>query len=246
MIVFKEEDHSYKNKDKKYQSVTTLIGKYKQPFDAIAISKAYAKKHPEKTAAQWRKEWERIKDEACEKGTNYHNKQEQKTIDKQWITVGNNTTLPVIAPDRGDGTSYSRNLKELEDGAYPELILYDHEFNLAGQSDITLIETDPSGIRYVDIDDYKTNKEIKEESYFNHRTQEYKMMLAPLDDLMDCNYIHYCLQISTYAYILERQGYVVRNTQFRHCIVNADGTEVHRIYPVDYNKYKQYIKRILK
>ena len=41
-------------------------------------------------------------------------------------------------------------------------------------------------------------------------------MQYPLNDLDDCNYNHYRLQLSIYAFMLEENGYVVRNVGFHH------------------------------
>ena len=54
-------------------------------------------------------------------------------------------------------------------------------------------------------------------------------MLDPLQHLDDCNYIHYCLQISIYAWMLEQEGYVVRDLRFTH---------INKPYPVSYMKYE--------
>jgi hypothetical protein len=53
----------------------------------------------------------------------------------------------------------------------------------------------------VNIIDYKTNKEIKMESYKNWEGVSDKM-LSPIDHLDDCNFSHYALQLSIYMYII--------------------------------------------
>ena len=66
---------------------------------------------------------------------------------------------------------------------------------IAGQSDLVYVSDG-----YVDIDDYKTNKEIVENSYgFPHNP---RMMLDPVSNLMDCNYWHYALQLSIYMKLI--------------------------------------------
>ena len=52
--------------------------------------------------------------------------------------------------------------------------------------------------------DYKTNKKLEKESYFNKQTKKRTMMKFPLHEIMDTNYWHYCLQLSTYAYLLQK------------------------------------------
>jgi hypothetical protein len=53
----------------------------------------------------------------------------------------------------------------------------------------------------VNIYDYKTNKEIKTESYVNWEGVSDRM-LAPLNHLDDCNLNHYALQLSLYMYMI--------------------------------------------
>lgn len=59
------------------------------------------------------------------------------------------------------------------------------------------------------IKTHNTNKVIKKTNFFGN-------MLSPLSHLACCNYNHYRLQISTYAWMLEQAGYIVRNTAFTH------------------------------
>ncbi len=50
---------------------------------------------------------------------------------------------------------------------------------------------------------HNTNKKIETKSYFDIKNKKSVMMKFPLNNLQDCNYYHYCLQLSTYAYIIE-------------------------------------------
>ena len=54
---------------------------------------------------------------------------------------------------------------------------------------------------FVNVYDYKTNKEIKVESYINWEGVSDKM-LDPLSHLDDCNLNHYNIQLSLYMYII--------------------------------------------
>ena len=54
------------------------------------------------------------------------------------------------------------------------------------------------------IVDYKTNAEIKDKSVFLTGTKKFQMMKYPLGNLMDCNKMHYTLQLSTYAWMVEK------------------------------------------
>lgn len=50
---------------------------------------------------------------------------------------------------------------------------------------------------------HNTNKKIDTKSYFDSKVRSSVKMKFPLNNLDDCNYYHYCLQLSTYAYIIE-------------------------------------------
>ena len=51
---------------------------------------------------------------------------------------------------------------------------------------------------------HNTNKKIDQKSYFDPVTKKNQMMLAPLSNIMDSNYWHYALQLSTYAWMLQK------------------------------------------
>ncbi len=104
--------------------------------------------------------------------------------------------------------------KDLEDGFYPELIIYDEATGICGTADRIFIKT-IFGERFVDVDDYKTNAVIDKKSFYI-RGKGYKMMKPPLEHLMDCKHIRYQLQVSIYAYMLEKMGFIVRNTGYHH------------------------------
>ena len=89
IIYFDEKQHKYTDDLKNpYTSVTTVIGKYENKFDSIEVAKACARigrnpAHPKylrykgKSVSQILKEWENIKDTACENGSIKHNFLEQ-------------------------------------------------------------------------------------------------------------------------------------------------------------------------
>jgi len=72
-LYFDEEPHRYTDTlGNEYLSVTTFIGKYHEKFDAKYWARIKAKEQG-KTEKQILKEWDRIRNEACERGTNKHN-----------------------------------------------------------------------------------------------------------------------------------------------------------------------------
>lgn len=72
-LFFDEGPHKYTDTlGNEYRSVTTLIGDYYNHFDADYWAHKKAREQG-KSEKQIRAEWDRIKDEACERGTKTHN-----------------------------------------------------------------------------------------------------------------------------------------------------------------------------
>lgn len=206
-VTFDEASHTYTNMhNRKYTSATTLISKYKQPFEAQKIATAYAKKHGG-TAEYWIKEWAKKGADACAKGTKFHKKKEDTMLSSAGI-VSDTGYTPVN--NINAFTEPNIDYTKLPNGVYPEMLLWNHYFEIAGLADIVTIEDG-----YFDIDDYKTNKKIEQISYFHPKTG-YKRMKYPISHLMDCNFQHYELQISIYAFILEEMGLKPRKLMFHH------------------------------
>lgn len=265
-IIFRESDHSYRDKDDKYISVTTLISRFHEKFDEDFWSwyKAYEEVLPEfhrlrKTFKyhlrkntrsreflnylhtyvpnekllkfhknEFIKKWNKERNRSLFKGTRYHLHQERKsnTLGEQVNPhTGKVFETIVRKPRKGaDNYSMSNDLFLLPDGFYPELLLWNEDFLLAGQADKIFIETLADGSRVIDVGDYKTNKSLDLRS-FQHPVDGPVMMYPPVSHLEDCNFNHYQLQLSTYAWMLEKFGFQVRSLTIHHANVS---------YPVKY------------
>lgn len=145
-------------------------------------------------------QWDNTRDIACAKGTAYHLYREKRAYEIGYEShVGANLTLDTQQ-------NYYFNLAELPDGFYSELLVYNHTYEIAGQIDKAFITT-RGNKRYISIDDFKTNREIKMDN-------KYDNMKYPVDHLPDCNYVHYQLQLSLYAWMLEQYGFQPDQLQF--------------------------------
>lgn len=240
-VVFTEHDHKYTNPvGEQYISSTTIVGKYKQPFDPHKITyggkslvQNYAIKHGG-SVEYWLEKWNQNRDIACERGTAFHKAKEDYIQGRGVVVFKNQVTFvknaSFVIESYGD-------LSLLEDGLYTELLLWDDDWKLAGQADIVNIET-INGIRYIDIDDYKTNGKINKVSYAPRGTNNHNMMLHPISHIMDCNLFHYELQLSIYGYMLERNGFVVRSLQFTHYPHEDELGLIPNpvVYPLEYRK----------
>jgi hypothetical protein len=232
-IIFTEEDHSYQSIDKddiKWVSVTSLVSKFKEPFDAMEIAKSVTKKKrskwygldPKKIVEIWNNEGTR----ATTLGTFYHNQRESdlcalNSMEKEGFII------PVISPiSEGEGVKIAPNQK-LEDGIYPEHMVYLKSAGICGQSDLVEVVNGK-----INIIDYKTNKEIKMESYKNWEGVS-KKMLPPVQHLDDCNFYHYALQLSIYMYIMLKHNrkYKSGNIYIHHVLFEQDGEDQYG-YPI--------------
>ena len=201
-ITFKEEDHSYTSNNLdgiQWISVTSLTSHFKEPFDAKKVAQKVSKRKnskwygmkPKQIQDIWKKESER----AMTLGTFYHNQREADlcalaSIERDGVTV------PVFSPIiKSEGVKVSPNQK-LEPGVYPEHMVYLKSAGICGQSDLVEVVNGK-----VSIIDYKTNKEIKMQSYKDWEGISQKMKF-PLSHLDDCNFNHYALQLSIYMYII--------------------------------------------
>lgn len=80
-LYFEEDGHKYTDtQEHEYLSVTTLIGRYHCKFDADYWAHKKAKEQG-KSEKQIKAEWQRIKDEACQRGTHQHNNLEDAIKD---------------------------------------------------------------------------------------------------------------------------------------------------------------------
>jgi len=201
-IVFEPNEHKYISIDNaeniEWVSVTSLISKFKKPFDTdtIALKSSKNKKgkwyglDPEVIKEAWKNESQK----AINLGTWYHNQREKDLLACHTISI-DGVIIPVIPYIEKDGLKHAP-VQKLSDGIYPEHMVYLKSAGICGQADRVEVING-----FVNIYDYKTNKEIKSQSYVSWEGIS-ERMLSPLQHLDDCNLNHYGLQLSIYMYII--------------------------------------------
>lgn len=203
IVKFIEKNHKYVSVDpndgREWTSVTTAVSKFKPPFEKDRIAEKCSKNKKSKwygnTPEQIKELWEKESKYATDLGSWYHNQRERDILEFSSIER-EGIPLPIYnSTYSNDGEKYAPEQK-LTPGIYPEHFVYLKSAGICGQVDRAEVVKG-----YVNIYDYKTNKEIKTESYQSW-DGSYKMMLPPLDHIMDCNYYHYALQLSMYMYII--------------------------------------------
>ena len=272
-VAFLEGSHKYFNIEDDsivYTSVTTLIGKYEQPFDSEFTSKykALEKLLPsdiwkKEKGALWKNhkipkdflevyninenelsrvqqdildEWSRINKESCERGTKIH-----LQLENAFYKAGDNLTLKKFGIGGKFQCKKDYSELDLEYGVYPEyLIYYDNpklDLHIAGQIDL-LIKNGNDII----LGDHKTNRSIDFKGFYDSSTRSEKKMKYPLTNLGDCNFNHYQLQLSTYAWMIQKL-----NSDFnikRLFINHYDHEGNNNIYEVQY--LKNEVEKMLK
>lgn len=190
-----DESHSYVSESgDSYVSVTQLIKMFEVPKDWTEIARKYAEKH-KKTLEEVQAAWKEEGRKSIEKGVAYHNKMEADVVAEKEREI-EGIKYPVYYNPTIDGIKLALPLK-LEEGLYPELIVYSHRYKLAGQADLVEVRNGK-----INILDYKTSKEIKKKSYKNWKTG-YEMFTYPLSHLMNCNFNHYSLQLNLYMLLIK-------------------------------------------
>ena len=142
--------------------------------------------------------WDEENRKSCERGTKIHADLEnsfykkKKDIDISKFQIGGKFTC-----EKG------KTELDLEYGIYPEYLISrvsdDGKLRLAGQIDLLVKKGNK-----LTIGDFKTNKKIETKSFFNQKTKSSVKMKYPLNNLDDVNYWHYTLQLSTYAWMLQK------------------------------------------
>lgn len=231
-ICFNNASHCYidvNDTGQQYISVTNLIHKYIKPFDADFWSayKALEKLLSEevwgiekksllktkkfnkdilsvyyiseddfnKTKQNILNTWDTANKEACERGTQMH-----ADLEKFFYKNGGN--LKKIGIDGKFECKKNHTILDSENGICPEYLIrseFDGNLVLTGQIDLIVKQGND-----ITIYDWKSNKEIKTKSEYDSNTKTSIKMKYPLNTLDDINFNHYTLQLSTYAWMLQK------------------------------------------
>ena len=224
-VCFESKGHVYRVYDKDQQlkykpiSVTTLIHKYQKPFDLEGMSALVAKREGV-TQQEIKDRWAKISKTACKHGTRMHSVAERlfngEFVDDSTFTPEQQVVFKQIEVVVG-------NLKSRPYDYESEKIVFDPETNVAGTLDLIGRNKDTGD--YI-LMDWKTNKRIRTENEYGDT------FLSPIDDLSDCEYNLYGLQLAMYERILKAGEYVPRDAKFRKfiCHFNAEsGCKFHEI-----------------
>lgn len=195
-VKFQESGHKYFTlDDKPLISVSGFMHKFEQEKNWVEIAEKSAKnlkkyKSIIKTPAQIMAEWEVKRQKGAEAGTIIHKMKENELLAKKGEVR--------IVESHCDGSyKYALNVAELDnDTIYPELMIYDLDYGICGQSDEVEIKDD-----YIIVRDHKTDKEISFRGFSSQFTEP-EMLLGPLSHLEHCNGNIYSIKMSMYMYLI--------------------------------------------
>ena len=197
-IIFDPKAHTYTHKatGEKLISVTTLLSKFKKPFDRDRHATRVANREgvPKEMVLEM---WEDEKNKACTRGTEIHKLLEEYI--KSGETVENYGWL-FKSYDR----AVERHIDKF-DKILSETLVYDEMFKVSGTTDLIYEHKDNE----FTLGDFKTNKKFKFSSPFSEK------MLKPLDHFHVCEFNTYALQLSMYAYMYEK----ITGNKCRKCII---------------------------
>lgn len=224
ILKFEEQNHKYTSIDvtdtTNWLSVTSVVSKLKEPFDP----KTTAQKVSKNKKSKWYgidppriiEIWNEERNRANSLGTWYHLQRETDVLSCDTITRSG-IELPIIRPII-EGPVKISPVQQLTPGIYPEHFVYLKSAGICGQSDRVEVIGE-----YVDITDYKTNKEIKTKGFVSWEGVT-KKMLKPVSHLDDCELNHYALQLSLYMFMILKHNHRLkpRNLSIQHVIFESD------------------------
>lgn len=226
-VAFHEKNHVYKKGKKKLTSVTTFLSEFFDKFDANKMAKIKAIQSKRAgIKGQGVRYWKALWDSRAEHGSHVH-KMLEEFINAMFREEG--VTTPPDTIEAANKylagveyiTKYHRGVSKPV--MYTEQIVYDGDSLLAGQVDIIVSrdKDDVSNERVLDILDFKTNHKITTEGYKGKKCKN------PIEYLDDCSYIKYSLQLSLYAYMLEKKGANIGNLIIIHLL--EDGAHEYKV-----------------
>lgn len=177
--------------------------------------------------------------DACERGTEYHLKKENR-----WYTKDRVNLTDILPVQDDEAFACEKNNFDLnrQKAILPEYLVYfsdsENVLHLAGQIDLLIKDGNDLYIL-----DYKTNaKGMVDKAYFDFKKKRTQRMHFPINNIDDHMLNHYALQLSIYAWMLQRINPEFNIKVLRLLHINGDGDETD--YDVPY--LKDDVERLLK
>ena len=213
LISLEEETHTYslQNSDIEFQSVTEFIHTFFREFDEVKIANKLTSSHPKYVGLD-PKELIKIWNGNRDRGTKVHKQIEDFILKKD---------SDIYDPKSQQAIQFLiKKFIKNSNILLPELIIYSKELKLAGTIDLVIYNKLTDQISLID---WKTNKKINKRSFRASETG----IKWPTQNLPDCNFTHYTLQLSLYKYVLQNHYNIkVNGTFLMH--LRDDTYELHK------------------
>jgi len=229
---FEEKEHKYFFKDTSINiSVSGIIKKYVEPFDSNKISFNIAKKYIKNNKSsksiklkqkEILKEWENKKNKACDIGNDTHIFGELYPFNKEKLIPKNKLEEAVVL--------FYNDLPSNIIPLITELRMFHKKYMFAGTADIIFYNKHTNNFI---IGDYKTNKDL----FKNYKG---KKMLKSFNNLLDCPFNKYQLQLSFYQILFEQTEFKVSSRKLIWLLPNGK----YKLY--DTFDYTNILKKELK
>jgi hypothetical protein len=209
-VSYNHEQHRYYKGSTTYISATQLVGLVENEFDTDYHAAQVAEKRGG-TPEYWKQLWKKQNRSSLEIGEELHSREEDLIL--------SSGIDHMYARTKVHNTNYmeqfwSPYMLSWPNGVYPELKLWNDQYQVAGRADKVILGT-AGRDRYAMIDDHKTNQRIRTKSFYNELTG-YQMLKYPLQHLMDCEFYTYALQLSIYMFMLEEMGFYPGRMRILH------------------------------
>lgn len=201
-VTYYDEPHKYYVGDKELISMTTLIGKFKEPYDIEHWSQVKGNHYgldPETIKYLWNFN----NDRAGIMGSILHDYAENMFLNKVFPypdhlvldRFGHDATRKLFEFKKERFDRFYEMCKNRLFTIRTEYVIWDAEFGLGGMVDLLMFNKKTGQF---EIWDHKTNKEFSYNSKFGNYFK------APFDYIEECKFNEYSLQLSGYKYIIEK------------------------------------------
>lgn len=220
LIEFDRESHSYAYQGQRLQGVTSVVYKLKLPFDPDGSIVAKSAAKAGFTVEQMKQVWEGNRKASMDRGSRVHS-EIAKFLDPPAVEVAQaddpylalNQNLPEMKVFK---SLWSDMLSSGNMAFNVEWVVGDVELGLAGTCD-ALIHNIQTGYHLMD---WKTGSKFETGNRF-------QKLLSPFDDLDDCEFNIYSIQLAAYRLMIERNaGKQLGDSYIVH--LREDGHQFHK------------------
>jgi hypothetical protein len=220
-IIFNQDHHSYTYQGQRLQGVTRAVSSLKPPFnqDSVAAKVAKDRTTPEKvwTPEMVKAEWDAKRKASMDRGSRVHEaialhlKGDFAQVDDPYLA--HNADLPEMRVFKALWVVMGQdNLVH-----NTEWVIGDSELGIAGTCDAVMLNR-PANTYH--LFDWKTGSKFETANRF-------QKLLPPFDDLDDCEFNIYSIQLAAYRLIIERNtGKQLGDSYIVH--LREDGHQFHK------------------